>query len=183
MLFEQRLVALRDGRTVELRSPKAEDAAELIRYMVDTARETHFVLGTPEERAQMSVEKEVAFINAVNESSHDLMVCAFVDGHLAGNCHVNYPWKRRVCHKGSVAIALRKEFWGLGVGTILMRIMIDQGRAWDLHHLELEYIEGNDRARRLYEKAGFRQTYVNPDAIRLEDGTLLALIGMQLPLD
>lgn len=182
MLFEQRLVPLKDGRTVELRSPRAEDAAELIRYMVDTAAETHFVLGTPEERAQMSVEKEVAFINAVNESSHDLMVCAFVNGKLAGNCHVSYGWRVRTCHRGNVAIALRKAYWGLGIGTILMRVMIDQGRAWRLHHLELEYVEGNDRAHRLYEKCGFRQTYVNPDAIRLEDGTLLALIGMQLPL-
>ncbi len=180
-VFEPRSFPLKDGRTLTLRSPEPADAAELIRYMVDTAQETHFILRTPEE-CVMTEEKEVAFISAVNESPHDMMICAFVDGQLAGNCHVNYGWKRRVCHRGSVAIALRRAYWGLGIGTRLMQAMTDQAKAWGLHHLELEYVEGNDRARRLYEKAGYREVFVNPDAIRLEDGTLLALIGMQLPL-
>ncbi len=180
--FEPRTYTLKDGRTLLLRKPEEADAAELLRYMVDTAKETRYILRTPEEAAQMTLEKEAAFINGVNESPHDLMICAFVDGKLAGNCHVNYGWKTRTCHRGSVAIALRKAFWGLGIGTVLMQAMTDQARLWGLHHLDLEYVEGNERARRLYEKAGYREVYVNPDAIRLEDGTLLALVGMQLPL-
>ena len=39
--------------------------------------------------------------------------------------------------------------------------------------MELEFIEGNTRARALYEKMGFRITGVKPNAIRLRDGTLL----------
>jgi len=39
--------------------------------------------------------------------------------------------------------------------------------------MELEFVEGNTRARALYEKMGFRITGVNPNAIRLRDGTLL----------
>lgn len=181
--FETRTLPLKDGRTLTLRNPVPEDAAELLRYMVDIATETHNILRTPEEAAQMTLEKEVAFINVVNESPHDLMICAFVDGALAGNCHVSYGWRVRTCHRGSVAIALRRAYWRLGIGTIMMQIMTDQARAWGLHHLDLEYVEGNDRARRLYEKAGYREVYVNPDAIRLEDGTLLALVGMQLKLN
>ncbi len=180
--FEPRTCTLKDGRTLLLRGPEEADAAELLRYMVDTAQETRNILRTPEEAAEMTLEKEAAFIRGVNESPHDLMICAFVDGHLAGNCHVSYGWKTRVCHRGSVAIALRKAYWGLGIGTVLMQAMTDQARLWNLHHLDLEYVEGNERARRLYEKAGYREVYVNPDAIRLEDGTLLALVGMQLPL-
>ena len=39
--------------------------------------------------------------------------------------------------------------------------------------IELDFIEGNSRARALYEKMGFRITGVRPNAIRLKDGTLL----------
>ena len=39
--------------------------------------------------------------------------------------------------------------------------------------LELEFIEGNNRARALYESLGFGVTGIKPDAIRLKDGTLL----------
>ncbi len=43
----------------------------------------------------------------------------------------------------------------------------------DILQIELEFIEGNTRARALYEKLGFRITGVKPNAIRLKDGTLL----------
>lgn len=40
-----------------------------------------------------------------------------------------------------------------------------------IRQIELDFIEGNDRARSLYEKMGFRITGVKPDAVRLKDGT------------
>ena len=43
----------------------------------------------------------------------------------------------------------------------------------DILQVELDFIEGNARARALYEKMGFRITGVRPNAIRLKDGTLL----------
>ena len=43
----------------------------------------------------------------------------------------------------------------------------------DLLQMELEFVEGNIRARALYEKMGFRIAGVHPNAIRLKDGTLL----------
>lgn len=49
--------------------------------------------------------------------------------------------------------------------------------------LALDFIEGNDRARRLYEKCGFTVTGELPDAIRLRDGRRLSLYTMICPLD
>ena len=42
-----------------------------------------------------------------------------------------------------------------------------------VRQIELDFIEGNSRARSLYEKMGFRITGVRPDAIRMKDGTFL----------
>lgn len=42
-----------------------------------------------------------------------------------------------------------------------------------VRQIELDFIEGNTRARGLYEKMGFRITGVKPDAIRMKDGTFL----------
>ena len=74
-------------------------------------------------------------------------------------------------HRASVAIALKKEYWGLGIGAALFREMIAIAEERGLDHLELDYIEGNDRARCLYEKMGFQQIAEVPDAYRLKDGT------------
>ena len=43
----------------------------------------------------------------------------------------------------------------------------------NLIQIELDFVEGNSRARALYEKMGFKITGVKPNAIRLKDGTLL----------
>lgn len=52
----------------------------------------------------------------------------------------------------------------------LIRLAKERG---DILQMELEFVEGNSRARALYEKMGFRITGVRPDALRLKDGTLL----------
>jgi RimJ/RimL family protein N-acetyltransferase len=77
-------------------------------------------------------------------------------------------------HRASVAIALLKEFWNQGIGTRMFREMIRIAEANpNLLQMELEFVEGNARARALYEKMGFRITGVHPNAIRLKNGTLL----------
>ena len=77
-------------------------------------------------------------------------------------------------HRASVAIGLLKEYWNQGIGTRMFREMIriaEENR--DILQMELDFVEGNTRARALYEKMGFRITGVKPNAIRLKDGTLL----------
>ncbi|ONH63761.1 GNAT family N-acetyltransferase [Streptococcus parauberis] len=43
----------------------------------------------------------------------------------------------------------------------------------DISQIELEFVEGNSRARALYEKFDFRITGVKPKAIRLKDEMFL----------
>lgn len=77
-------------------------------------------------------------------------------------------------HRASVAIAILGEYWNQGIGTRLFEEMIRIAQEREgLLQLELEFIEGNTRARHLYEKMGFRISGVRPNAIRLKDGTLL----------
>ena len=97
-----------------------------------------------------------------------------VDGKVAGNCQIAWKTGLKTRHRASVAIALLKEFWNQGIGTRMFEEMIRIAEANEnLIQMELEFVEGNTRARALYEKMGFRITGVNPNAIRLRDGTLL----------
>ena len=77
-------------------------------------------------------------------------------------------------HRAAVAIALLKESWNQGIGTKVMQELIRIAEANpDILQIELDFIEGNSRARALYEKLGFRITGMRPNAFRLKDGTLL----------
>lgn len=173
MHFEAKTITLKDGRSATLRNPCKADAQALIDYMIDTAAETDFVLRYPEEIV-MTVEKEEAFIAAVNDSPNDLMIVCEVEGRIAGNCHLAFGSKIKTRHRGDIAIALYRAFWGLGIGTAMFEAMIAAARAREgVKQLELEFIEGNSRGRALYEKMGFRITAVRPEHICLKDGTLL----------
>ena len=97
-----------------------------------------------------------------------------IDGKVVGNCQIAWKYSLKTRHRASVAIALLKDYWGQGIGTRMFEEMIRIAEANEnLIQLELEFIEGNSRARALYEKMGFRITGVNPNAIRLRNGTLL----------
>ena len=150
MLFPEKEIPLKDGRTAILRSPTREDAQALVDYMVQTAGETDFLLRTPAE-CTMTAESEAAFLQSICDSPDSVMILCTVDGVLAGNCQITRMNRLKTRHRGSVAIALLKEYWSLGIGTALFSEMIAIAEDWGLKQLELEYIEGNDRARRLYE--------------------------------
>ena len=183
MIFTPTTFTLKDGRSAILRSPDPKaDAADLVQYLHDTAADTPFVLRTPAE-IRYTVEGEERFLQNVVDSPNDCMILCEVDGHIAGNCHLSfYPQiKRR--HACTVAIALRKAYWNNGIGTAMFAAMEALARARDgVIQMDLEYIEGNTRARALYEKVGFRVVGLLPDAIRQEDGTMCALVAMQKKL-
>jgi len=173
MLFPQKTMHLKDGRTAIFRSPADSDAEEMISYMRQTAGETDYLLRTPEE-VTMTPEQEARYLRSIRDSEYDCMIICTVDGVLAGNCQISRHNKRKNCHRADVMIALLAQFWNLGIGTALFREMIAIAESWGLMQLELEVIDGNQRAMGLYRKMGFEIAATRPDSIRLKDGTQLA---------
>ncbi len=174
MIFKDKEIKLKDGRTGLFRAPREEDAEVLIDYLVKSSEETNFLLRYPEECREMPVEKEKAFIRSSRESDSGTMIVCIVDGKLAGNCNVSWRNKIKEKHRAELAIALIRDYWELGIGSAMMTEMIRIAEENpDITQIELEFVEGNSRARALYEKFGFRIASVHPNAIRLKDGTLL----------
>lgn len=119
------------------------------------------------------MEQESAFLQKMVDSPIDMMIVCLVDGKLAGNCRLALHGRIKTKHRAGVAIALTQEYWGLGIGTVMFEEMIRIAKAHGIYQLELEVIEGNERAMSLYRKMGFEVAAAKPDAIRLKDGTLL----------
>jgi len=181
MIFAKKTVMLRDGRQAVLRAPEKQDAAQLLDYLKATAGETEFLIRYPEE-VVMTIEEEEKYIETQRASAKDATILAFVDGRHAGNCGLNVSAKQKTRHYGTVGIALRKEFWGMGLGTVLLQETIDLAGQMGLHHLELEVFAPNGRAIALYEKMGFRIVATRPYAARKKDGGFMDEHIMQLLL-
>ena len=174
MYFPPKEITLKDGRTAILRSPVEEDAQGLLDYLYLSSSETDFVLRYPEECGRYTLEKEKEIIEMWTTSEDEFTLTCLVDGKVAGNCNLHFEQRIKTRHRAMVAIALLKEYWGLGIGTKMFEEMIRVCEEREgVLQMELDFIEGNSRARGLYEKMGFRIVGVRPNAIRLKDGTLL----------
>ena len=172
MRYRAKVIRLKDGREAVFRSPEISDAAILLRYLKQTAADTPFLLRTPEE-CTMSLEEEERYLEKVLSMEDKVIILCEVDGVHAGNCQIERKSKTKTRHRAMIGIALLKDFWGLGIGTEMFRELIRIGKEMGLYQLELEVIEGNERAMGLYHKMGFSITGEKPDAICLSDGRML----------
>lgn len=174
MIIDEVRFKLRDGREALLRSPKEEDVESTLEYLVVSAGETDFILRYPEECGKYTPEGEKKLFEQKNESPNEAMIMCVVDGRVVGNCEISFFKGMKTKHRASIGIALISECWNQGIGTKMFEEMIRIAENREgVMQIELEFVEGNARARHLYEKMGFRITGIRPNAIRLKDGTLL----------
>jgi len=165
---------LKDGREAVLRSPREEDVESTLEYLYVSAGETEYILRYPEECGKYTAEGEKKLFEQKNASPNEAMLMCVVEGRVIGNCEISFYRGMKTKHRATVAIALISEFWNQGIGTKMFEEMIHLAEEREeVMQMELEFVEGNTRARHLYEKMGFRIAGVHPNAIRLKDGRLL----------
>ena len=162
-----RCFMLKNGSTAVLRTAVPEDAAQMIAYLRACAEETDCLLRLPEEW-DISVETEEALLRDMARQTENRMLVCSVKGEIAG--------------RATVSIALRRAYWGQGISGVMFEEMEAFARERGVTQLELAYIQGNERARHLYDRMGFVETGRGPDAMRQRDGTLADEIFMMKKL-
>ena len=142
--------SMKDGRQALIRSPKEEDIQGMLDYLYRSAGETEFIIRYPEECGIYTPEMEKALFDRVNNADNEAMLVCLVDGKVAGNCQIAWKKSLKTRHRAAVAIALLKEYWGQGIGTRMFEEMIRIAEENEnILQMELEFIEGNRRARAL----------------------------------
>lgn len=171
MNFEPKTITLKDGRNCILRPTHPDDAAEMIAYLKTISEETRFVLRNPDE-VSYTLEQEQEILGRLLEDNSSVMMLAVVDGNVAGNCSINGMGdKRRILHRCGMAIALKKEFWNLGIGTAMISYLTELATQIGFEQMELEVVADNERGKKLYEKSGFIETGKRLRALKYDDGT------------
>ena len=84
-------------------------------------------------------------------------------------------------HVAILGIALRPGYWDLGIGSTLMKEMIEDARRWGIKIVVLDAFAINKRAIHVYEKTGFRAVGIVPKAF-LRDERYIDEVRMILEL-
>jgi len=106
---------------------------------------------------QLPLPSEELWKKRLSESGDEVHgLVASVDGKLVGTAGLVLAKHARRKHVGSVGMAVHDEWQSRGVGTALMKALIDLADNWlNLERLELTVYTDNEPALRLYKKLGF----------------------------
>lgn len=178
MEFEKKTFVLKNGQQALLRRLQPADAENMLEFLRETSRESDFLLRYPEENI-MGISEEVQFLEGICQSDNKIMLACVIDGSVAGNISLRGNDYRKLRHRAELALAVRKNYWHLGIGRAMLTEAIGLARNLGLKYLELDYIDGNARAKGLYESLGFQEIARIPQAYCQPDGTFADAILMR----
>ena len=179
MIFESKELKLRDGRCAILRAPRTEDAAALIRHLTLVGGETPYLSTEPEEYAAMNLKDEEKWIEEHLDDPRQLAIVCEIDGGIVGTSNLRLYKQMTTRHRAEIGISIQRAYWSLGIGTALILEMIAAAEGHGTKILELSFLEGNERARALYERLGFRVVAEIPNAFWRKDGKVQKEYRMQ----
>ena len=131
----------------------SSDASALLTYFKKIGEETDN-LSFGAEGLPFSCEEEAAYILSMEGSQDDALFLAKIDGKIIGEASI-HRLPRRMCHRGEFSISVLKEYWDMGVGSILLEKIITFARNNHFEVIDLQVRSDNARAIHLYQKHGF----------------------------
>jgi len=175
MILDSKEYILKNGYKIMVKSPEVDDAYKLLDNIITVAESTDYLLSVPKdyERFVDDIEKEKTLIRKYREGK-DYLLAVYLNDTIIGNSSLNFLNHVKDSHRAKVGIAIQKEYWGLGIGTILFNEMIDISKnTTGIDQVELGVISENERAISLYKKMGFVKVATIPRHLKLSDGKYL----------
>lgn len=183
MIFEAKKITLKNGINAILKTPEIKDAEMFLNNIIAASGETNFLSRCTEDWNDFTIEDEEKWISGNRESEHNLIIACYIDGKAVGSCDITFFNDMKASHRAGIGIAILKDYWNLGIGSAMFRELIKVAKEHKgTAILELEYLEGNERGKALYEKFGFETVAVKPKICKLKDGTYQDLFYMQKQL-
>ena len=142
---------------ITYREAEPSDAGKFLEYCkIVGAESDNLTFG--EEGIPFTISQEADFIRKYSGNPNSIMLVAFDEGELVGTGAVSIVSAReRFAHRREIAISVRKDYWGKGIGTGLMNRLIDFCKENGATTIELEVRSDNERAIALYKKFGFKK--------------------------
>ena len=148
---------VKSGEEILVRQATVEDAAALLSMKLDYLKNTSTIPLFLDEYSK-DVSKEIELIQRLSEEKNSCLFVAECENQLIGNIDLNGNQRRKLFHTGVIGMGLKKEWRGKGVGSALLKSVIDWSK--ENKHLTIVWLEvydSNTAGKKLYEKQGFKE--------------------------
>ena len=137
-----------------IREAHIEDAQGIIEYIKKVSDETDSLISGSEER-QLDVKREEEFLQSIRHLTLEKMFLYEISGKIVGICNLKGINKVRIRHRTELGITVLKDYWSRGIASELINYAVDYCRLNSIKKIELTVRTDNERALKLYKKAGF----------------------------
>lgn len=171
MIFPEKRITLTNKKTCVFRTPAPDDAADVLDFLHATAEETAFLTSYPEE-ITITVEEEAKKLSTMQTDPLSTMIAVFYETRLIGLASLSPVANRsKLIHRATIGIAILSDFWGMGIGGLLINELSCAAAQAGYEQIELGVHRNNSRAIKLYQRYGF-EVYGRLDkAIKFKDGS------------
>lgn len=147
---------LANGQHLRIREAKTEDAAALLEMFRKAVCETDFLMTTPAEAHNLTVEQERDFITDYLKNSNQLFLIGDVEGEIAGTLSVTQAKLKKQQHVGEFGIVVLQKYWNMGIARRMINAMMQWAASHPvIYYIHLKVMANNEKAIRLYQQSGF----------------------------
>ena len=144
------------GRILLIREAAAEDARAVLDYVNAVSGESDFLsFGSGE--FELTEQEEEEFLRMCRATDNQLYLLGMIDDALASTLNFSGGRRPRLRHSGEFGVSVRRDYWGLGIGSLMLDALIAWAReAGIVKKINLRVRTDNSRAIRLYRSKGFQ---------------------------
>jgi ribosomal protein S18 acetylase RimI-like enzyme len=136
------------------REAEIDDAEEMISYLNIVGGESDNLMHGS-EGFKVPVEAVKRRIQASHDADNSIIMIALAGEKIIARAELDGCSGARLHHNARFSISVRKDYWNMKIGTMLMTKIIERAGKMNLRNIELEVIAENKAAIALYHKMGF----------------------------
>lgn len=150
-------VTLKNGGELLIRKAAESDGEEMAKFKIGISGESDF-LSYGRDELEITPETEKKIIASENGADNSVIILGLMDGEIAGFVTFKGGARVRKRHGGEMGIAVRRKYWGLGLGGLLVEALLEWARGTGIvRKIDLVTRADNEKAIKLYERYGFRK--------------------------
>jgi ribosomal protein S18 acetylase RimI-like enzyme len=136
------------------REAEIDDAEEMISYLNIVGGESDNLMHGS-EGFKVPVEAVKRRIQASHDADNSIIMIVLAGEKIIARAELDGCSGARLHHNARFSISVRKDYWNMKIGTMLMTKIIERAGKMNLRNIELEVIAENKAAFALYHKMAF----------------------------
>ena len=142
------------NKTYIIREAVSDDAEKMILYLNQVGGESDNLLHG-ENEFKVPIEGVKRKLAMSKESENSIVLIALENDQIIARAELEGYYAARIRHRAKFSISVRKEYWNRGIGTEMIKRIVEQAKKMKIRIIELEVITDNYGAIALYHKMGF----------------------------